>query len=353
MNEPTPTTPRPSGRLDALRPYEPPAVGGSVDLRLDANEGPLPGDDLVRALQSVTPEQLRRYPDATSLERRLAERHAVDPARVVVTTGGDDAIDRLCRAVLDPGREAILHMPTFVMIPRGVRLAGATPVEIPWLRGPFPRGAVVGAVTPRTAMVALVTPNNPTGAVIEAADILAVADAAPHAVVLVDLAYVEFADADPTPALLERTNVVLVRTFSKARGLAGMRVGYAIAPPMIARWLRTTGSPYPVSAVSLALAGASLEDEARLAGTAARVRAERGELFDLLKTLGLDPLPSEGNFVTVPVDDGEALRLALGGRGVAVRSLAASALLRITLPGNDAGFARLVDALAQALGSTR
>lgn len=353
MNTTSPTTPRPSGRLDGLTPYEPPAPDHAIDLRLDANEGPPAGERVRRAARSIAPEHLRRYPDASALERRLAELHAVEPSRIVVTTGGDDAIDRLCRAVLDPGRQAILHTPTFVMIPRGIRLSGATPVEIPWLRGPFPRDTLLDAITPDTAMVALVTPNNPTGGVIETEDMLAIADAAPHAAVLVDLAYVEFAGTDPTPSILQRSNTVIARTFSKARGLAGLRVGYAIASPLIARWLRITGSPYPVSALSLALAGASLDDPARLAETVDRVRSERDRLVELLSGLGLEPLPSRGNFITVPVSDAEGVRLALSLRGIAVRSFATPSLLRITLPGDDAEFARLTAALTQTLGRTQ
>ncbi len=353
------TGPKPVGRLSGLRPYEPPAPEFSIDLRLDANEGP-PSDAgrlarLLNNLGGTLPELLRRYPDASALERRLAELHGVDPARIVVTTGGDDAIDRLCRAVLEPGREAIVHLPTFVMIPRGIRLAGATPVEIPWREGPFPRGDALDKIAPSTAMIALVTPNNPTGAVIETRDILAIADAAPHAAVLVDLAYVEFADADPTPALLTRPNAVLVRTFSKARGLAGLRVGYAIAPPEIARWLRTTGSPYPVSALSLAIAGAVLDDPASLAATVERARAERGALFALLTGLGARPLPSQANFVTARLADAESARRALAERGIAVRAFpkpGTEDLLRITLPGDEQGFARLKAALAESIRST-
>jgi histidinol-phosphate aminotransferase len=353
------TGPMPVARLSGLKPYEPPAPGSSIDLRLDANEGPAPDAGLLarlfKNLGGTLPELLRRYPDASALERRLAELHGVDPARVVVTTGGDDAIDRLCRAVLEPGREAIVHLPTFVMIPRGIRLAGATLVEIPWLEGPFPRSDALGRITPSTAMIALVSPNNPTGAVIETQDILAVADAAPHAAVLVDLAYVEFADADPTPALLKSPNAVLVRTFSKARGLAGLRVGYAVAPPEIARWLRTTGSPYPVSALSLAIAGGVLDDPAPLAATVERVRAERGALLALLGRIGANPLPSQANFVTARITGAESVRRALAERGIAVRTFpkpGTEDLLRVTLPGNEHEYARLTAALAESIRST-
>ena len=123
--------------------------------------------------------------------------------------------------MLEPGRTAILHAPTFEMIPRGVRLAGATTVEIPWRTEGFPKQAFLDAIDTckkeagqPPAMIALVTPNNPTGCVIPLLKVLALADAAPNSLILVDLAYVEFADEDPTPALLDRPNVMMVRTFS-------------------------------------------------------------------------------------------------------------------------------------------
>lgn len=367
----------PASRLAGLMPYAPPAPIHTIDLHLDANEGPRPSQAVLDAIAAVPPSAIHRYPDASALETKIAHRLGTDPANVLVTNGGDDAIDRTCRAVLEPGRTAILHTPTFEMIPRGVRLNGATPVEIPWRTKGFPTDAVLDAIERcgretghPPAMIALVTPNNPTGCVIPLRKILAIADAAPNCLILVDLAYIEFADDDPTPALLDRPNIMMVRTFSKAMGLAGMRVGYAVAPEPIITMLRTTGGPYPVSPISLAAASAALDEPDRLETTVARVRTERAQLADLLTALGARPMPTQANFVTadfttcalscaaaVPtVPPAEAIRHALAARGIAVRGWPSrpdlAGLLRITLPANDPDFARLTTSLKGAITET-
>ena len=367
----------PSSTLKGLSPYSPPAQTHTIDLRLDANEGPAPSRPVLDAIAAVTPETIRRYPDASLLESKVASRLNTDPSRVLVTNGGDDAIDRACRAVLEPGRTAVLHTPTFEMIPRGVRLAGATPIEIPWRTEGFPKQAILDAIEAcqrdtghPPAMIALVTPNNPTGCVIPLRKILAIAEAAPTALILVDLAYVEFADEDPTSSLLGRPNVMMVRTFSKALGLAGLRVGYAVAPGPIVTLLRTTGGPYPVSPISLAAASAALDNDDHLAEIVNRVRTERTELTTLLARFGARPMPSQANFVTadfssIPVScatavpavpPAELIRLALAARGIAVRGWPTrpdlAGLLRITMPANEPDFARLTTALNQILGGT-
>lgn len=346
---------QPALRARGLRAYSTGDVPAWVDLRLDANEGPAPGENLPELLRSLDPESLRRYPDARSLERALAGRLAIDPARVVVTAGGDDAIDRLCRLALEPGREALLHTPTFEMIHRGAILTGASPVLCPWTTGPFPTESFIRLIGPGMGLVSLVSPNNPTGAVIPASDIVRICEAAASvgALVLVDLAYVEFADSDPTPLLTGLKNAVLVRTFSKALGLAGLRVGYAVAPAEIAPMLRAMGGPYPTSGLSLALAARSLTDEDRLARVRSQIRSERSRLTDLCTRLDLDPLPSEGNFVLVRTPLAALLRERFMALGISVRAFASKPALenalRITLPGSETSFERLDRSIRSAL----
>lgn len=358
MKSPTaakPTEIRPASRLEGLAPYSPPAQRPGFTLRLDANEGPAVRASVVTALATIDAETLRRYPNATALEARLADRWGVDPARVVVTNGGDDAIDRLCRSVLEPGRRALLHAPTFVMIERGAKLAGGVVDRVRWVDGAFPIDRFVASITEATALVAIISPNNPTGGVVSLGYLRRVADAASQvgALVMADLAYIEFADTDPTSDLIDLPNVVLVRTFSKAMGLAGLRVGYAIAPREVARWMRTVGGPYPVSAPSLALAGAAIEDEPGRDAVIGRIRLERDRFAELLTSLGAAPLPSQGNFIAVRVDDSEQLRERLADRGVAVRTFgantAAAGLVRITLPGDANEFQQLCDALGASI----
>ena len=350
----------PASRLIGVAPYVPPERESADLLRLDANEGPPCPQRLLDALRGVSGESLRRYPQAGDLEARLARRWGIGAERVVVTAGAGDAIDRLCRVMLEPGRSILIHEPTFEMIPRYAHLAGAEVQSVPWVSGPFPLPGFLAAISPATRLVSLVSPNNPTGAAIGLRDIERVADAAETlgSVVLVDLAYVEYADSDPTRRLLDHPNVVVIRTFSKAPGLAGLRIGYTIAPlppAPIAAWLRAAGSPYPVSSISLMLAEAALElpDDLRDAPIA-RIRSERDRLSTLLRRLGAEPLDSQANFVSVPVADAGAARRTLADNGIAVRALpwgsAPAGFVRITLPGDEASFLRLVRALEQAGG---
>ncbi|MFG0257667.1 MAG: aminotransferase class I/II-fold pyridoxal phosphate-dependent enzyme [Phycisphaerales bacterium JB043] len=354
--KPEPCGCSPAERLHGLSPYEPPTTSPLVDLVLDANEGAAPCEALAALLSSIDAEELRRYPSTSELERVLADKHGIDAERVVVTNGADDAIDRVCRAVLEPGRAAVLHCPTFEMIERSARLADGEVRSVEWLDGTFPAQECVGEISRDTSLVALVSPNNPTGAVIPLADMVEVARASRRAdaLVLVDLAYVEFADEDPTRELLDEPNVVVIRTFSKAMGLAGARVGYALAPPDVARWLRTTGGPYPVSAVSVALAVASLRSADERALYINTVRSGREALTSALRQLDCEVLDSHANFVTARFPGASFVQDSLSSLGIAVRAFAPSrpeldGFLRITLPGDQDALDRLIAALRTIL----
>ncbi len=348
-----------SRRATDVIAYSPPVLGRPIDLFLDANEGPswrLEGLQW-QHLVGFGPDIARRYPSTAQLEQILAARMQVDPACVLVTAGGDDGIDRACRACLEPGRTIIVPVPTFEIIERDAILAGAEVVRVPWPEGDYPIQAVLGAIDGRTAMVAVVSPNNPTGAVASSLDLEELAKAAPEAWILVDLAYTEFADEDLTRAALGLQNAVVVRTFSKAFGLAGLRVGYAIGPRRIIQAMRAMGSPYPVSSLSLAVAASALEQTpANLQRAVSRVREERGALAETLRVLGARPKPSQANFVLAEFNSSELREWvwnALAGLGIGVRKFAAGkeldCCLRITCPGNKAAFERLTRGLGAAL----
>ncbi len=337
-----------------VKPYGVPRAGAPVDLALDGNEGAAPPRALLDRLAAADLDVLRRYPDTRALEAALAARLGVPATRVVATAGGDDALDRACRALLGPGRELVLPVPTFEMIERFARLAGGTVVPVPW-RGPrYPTDAVLAAVTPRTAAVAVVSPNNPTGAVATAADLERLSAAAPHALLLVDLAYVEFAAEDPTAAALRLPNAAVFRTLSKAWGMAGARVGYAAGPADFVAALRAVGLPYAVSGPSahLALDRLTAGDDA-IRPFVAAVRRERAVLAAALVDCGAAPEPSEGNFVFARHRAPEWIRDALAGLGIGLRVFPGREgledALRLTCPGDDAALARVERALRAAL----
>lgn len=336
-------------------PYVGPSSLGHGLLRLDGNEGAQPPAGLLKRLSDRDVDLLRAYPDTAPLERELACAFGIELDRVLVTAGADDAIDRCCRAYLDVGREVIVATPTFEMIHRFAGLAGGVLRSVPWTDG-FPTEAVGREINPATTLVAIVSPNNPTGRAVTAEDLVAVSRAASNrALVLLDHVYVEYAEDDLTDLALALGNVIVVRTFSKAWGLAGCRVGYALAEPSVIATLRNAGNPYPVAALSMAAAMERMRTgRPELAAHVARIRTERAELTRILTMLGTPPHPSQGNFVFV--DFGRRVAFvyhALGFGGVRVRWFSkrqeTATSLRITLPGNQADFETLVGALEGVL----
>lgn len=337
--------------------YRVPLPAGKIDLWLDSNEGREPDHSLVEALREVDPELIRRYPSKSDLECAIAEAHGVTPERVIVTSGGDDAIDRCCRAVLEAGRKLILPVPTFEMIARSARLSGGEVIEIEWFDGPFPTSVILEHMSERTSMVAIVSPSNPTGSIATVEDVRAIAEAAPRALILVDLAYIEFADHDLTAAVLQLPNAVAVRTFSKAFGLAGLRVGYAFGTERVIEWLRAAGSPYPVAGPSLALAQRVLAEPGRRRDVYLdRIRCARDQLRSFLAQRAITTLPSQANFVLARFDDAHAMHKRLAQRGISVRAFPddprLASWLRITCPGDEDQFARLTAALEDILSES-
>lgn len=347
--------PRPTTAIADLGVYRPPRSPRPIDLYLDGNEGIEPPQQILEALGPDPIDLLRRYPRAGGLQARIADRWGVPPERVAVTAGVDDALDRVTRAVVAPGRAAVVPMPTFEMIDRYVALAGGDLRPVPWVDGPYPERRVLEECSDDRAVLAfVVTPNNPNGAVATAEQIRRMAAARPGVLFAVDLAYVDFADEDPAAELLDLPNVVVLRTLSKAWGLAGLRVGYAIGSAEVVEWLARVGQPYAVSGPSLALAEWWWErGGVPVARWVEQVRQERTRLTELLAELGARPLPSQANFVLARFDDPARVKAGLEGLGIAVRAWperpGVENALRITLPGDEERFTRLLSALRAVL----
>ena len=329
--------------------YTVPRASAPIDLYLDSNEGAQPAPGLLDTIDSV--DALRRYPDAAPLERRLADDLGVNPAQVVVTAGGDDAIDRICRVWLDRNSRLILPVPGFEMVRRYGLAAGAEIVEIPWETDAFPVDAVLAAPDP--AVVVITSPNNPTGSVVTVEALHRVAAGAPQALMLVDLAYAEFAEEDLTRAALELPNAVVIRTLSKAWGLAGLRVGYAIGSAENIGRMRAVGPPYAVSGVSLAVALSALDRREFMATYVSRVRHERERVRQVLTDCGATTRSSQANFVFAEVDDPMWVRDAVAGLGIAIRAFPGrpglERAIRVSCPGDQEGLTRLTGALRAAL----
>lgn len=348
---------KPARALEGTRAYHVPKAGTPTDLRLDGNEGLEPDEALMAQLHAMAAPTLRQYPDAKPLEAALASRFGLEPEQVLVTAGADDALYRLCQAMLEPGRALGIATPTFEMIPRYAALTGAEVRTVAWADGaPYPADALLEVVDERVTLIALVTPNNPNGQLIDAQTLERISQAAPHAVIILDHAYVEFAPQgyDLSALALTLPNVVVTRTFSKAWGLAGLRTGYALGPAPIIDWLRASGNPYAVTGPSLALAKHRLEHgQAAMQAFVERARVERDALGAMLEATGARITPSHANFAFARVQAPERavwLRDVFAGLGIGVRAYPDKPELkdaiRISCPGSAEGLERVKAAFA-------
>ena len=244
---------QPNPVIEKLFPYVIDRPGVDPDLILDFNESLEPP----RSLSGGVP--INRYPDYDRVEAAIADRIGVESNCVLVTNGADDALERTVRCAVGPGRRAVLATPSYGMIKRFVVLAGAELVEIPWWDGEYPVEEVCRHAGDDGGLVAVVSPSNPTGAVASQKALAEILERLPRSLVLVDQAYVDFTDPDLDllKTALDYPNAVVVRTFSKAWGCAGLRAGCAIADPRVIDWLRRAGLPFPVSALSIGSARAA------------------------------------------------------------------------------------------------
>jgi len=306
--------------------------GAGLRLHLNENTGgcsPLVLDGLAR----LTAGDISNYPSYERLVRACAGHFDVDPEWVLLTNGLDEGLLMTALAHIAreraAGAEVIVPLPAFAPYPNSARAVGAMVVRVqPGPGFAFPLEDALAAITPRTRLVFLNTPNNPTGQLIALGDLERIAAAAPHAVVVIDEAYIEFGGTSFLPRLAAWPNVIVGRTFSKAYGLAGMRVGVLIGQPAVLDPVRAVTLPFNINAAALAAASAALEDRAFLPRYAADVRRSRARIYDACDRLGLEHWTSAGNYVLVRVGTGVAAGLqaravvaALASRGVHVKDL--------------------------------
>lgn len=297
--------------IAALPAYKQGKQAGATAYKLSSNENPfdpLPG--VVAAVRDAV--AFNRYPDALAarLRTRLAERFGVTDDRIHIAAGSVSILYQLAQAVASVGDEIVLPWRSFEAYPGIVTVTGATPVMVPLTdAAAVDLLALAAAVTDRTRAVFVCTPNNPTGAVATQADFDAFVAAVPEDVLIVlDEAYVEFV-TDAAAVKGERViaaghdNVVILRTFSKAYGLAGLRIGYAVGHPRILDAARSAGIPLSVTAQAEAAALASLDAEDDLRERVAVVARRRDLLVDRLREIGWDVPTAQGNFVWLPAGD--------------------------------------------------
>lgn len=317
--------------LDAVPAYRQGRSAPAGASKLSSNESPHPPlPSVVEAVQQRL-TTIHRYPDmsAAALRERLAERYGVDPAVVTVGAGSVELASQLIHAVAGEGDEVMFAWRSFEAYPSLVRIAGATPLAVPLnAEHAHDLDAMLTAITPRTRLIFVCNPNNPTGTVVGAADLEAFVAAVPRDVlVVIDEAYVHFDRTGSYGAGVElfhrHPHVAVLHTFSKAYGLAGLRIGYALAPAEVAESQRKVAVPFGVTDLAQAAALASLDAEDELAVRIDEVVAHRDRLCALLVDAGWPAVASQANFVWVPAGDRtDELESLLNEGGVITRVFA-------------------------------
>ena len=299
--------------LADLPPYVPGArvPVGAAAFKLSSNENPYPPLPSVVSAIVDGAVDVNRYPDmyATELTDAIATSLEVDPSMVVAGCGSVAVLGHVLAAFCEPGDEVVLPWRSFEAYPIAISLAGGIGVPVPLADGGrLDLAAMASAVTERTKVVLVCTPNNPTGPAVRAGELSEFLEAVRDDVlVVIDEAYVEFVRdpeaADALAALAGSRRVVVLRTFSKAYGLAGLRVGFAVAPPRIAAGIRAASTPFGVSHLAQLAALASLRSERELMDRVDEIVQERGRLLAGLRAQGWSIPESQANFVWLPLAD--------------------------------------------------
>lgn len=310
-------------------------------IKLASNENPLgPSPKALEALAAGA-QELARYPDgsAFALRAALAAHHGLDGAQVVLGNGSNDVLDMVARAFLAPGTSAVYAQHAFIVYPLATQSAGARGIAVPARDFGHDLAAMAAAVAADTRVLWIANPNNPTGTYVSEDALKALLEAVPgNVLVVVDEAYGEYLEPsdrmDTVSWIARHPNLVLTRTFSKAYGLAGLRVGYALAHPEVADLLNRVRQPFNVSTPGQLAAVAALGDEAFVARSRTLNAEGMRLLTEAFDVLGLAYIPSRGNFVTFRAGDAAAVYQRLLRRGVIVRPIAGYGLpahLRVSI----------------------
>ncbi len=333
-------------------------LGLPVDkiVKLASNENPLGMSPKAKAAVEKAIAGIERYPDQFDLVRALAERLGVGMEQIVLGNGSNDVLDLAGRVFLAPGRSSVFSQHAFAVYPLATLSAGAECLVVPAKHFGHDLAAMRQAIRRDTRIVWVANPNNPTGTFLPNADVKSFLEAVPKDVVVVlDEAYNEYlppAERVETVAWLrEHPNLIVTRTFSKIYGLAGLRVGYAVAAPEVADLMNRVRHPFNVNNLALAAAQAALDDHAFIAESYQLNRRGMEQIVAGLKRLGLEHIPSHGNFVAFALADAAGVNGRLLKQGVIVRPVGGYGMpnhLRVTI-GLETENARFLEALEKAL----
>jgi histidinol-phosphate aminotransferase len=341
-----------------LPTYHPP-LGGRKGLRLDFNENTVGcSPRVVARLREITAEEIACYPEREPIEAVVAHHFGIKPDELLLTNGVDEAIHLLCETFLEPADEALIVVPTFAMYEISAAATGARVVKVPAdtdFRLSVP--ALLSQVTPRTRLIAIANPNNPTGSVVEPTSLLEIVHRVPQAAILIDEAYFEFYGKTVLGQSHIAPNVFVARTFSKAYGLAGLRIGALTGNAKHISMMNRVSSPYNVNGIALACLPTALADQDYVRHYVDQVREGRGELQQELGRHGIRYWPSQANFVLADLGPLKtAFIQSMRLRGILMRDRSSDygceGCVRITL-GTREQTARLLEVLRETLSETR
>ena len=311
-------------------------------IKLASNENPLgPSPKAVAALAGAN-STLHRYPDGGGyrLRQAIADRWKVAREQVILGNGSDEILGLLARTFLTPGDEAVMADHTFVIYKMEVTAAHGKPVVVPLVNWTHDLEAMAQVISPRTRLLFLCNPNNPTGTMVSAEAVDRLMAKVPHDVIVVfDEAYFEYVRNPEFPDSMafvkQGRNAVVLRTFSKIYGLAGLRIGYGLSSPEIINFLNRIRPPFNANSLAQRAAVAALEDDEHVARSRAVIAAGMEQVGNGLSALGLTPIPSEANFLFFDVQrDGQQVFEALLREGIIVRHIDGT-MLRVTIGQSD------------------
>lgn len=336
---------KPPDHITAIQPYLPGKpieelereLGISGSIKLASNENPLgPSPEAMKAIQSSFSD-LNRYPDGAGyyLKNALSERLSISPEELILGNGSNELLDIAARTYLQAGDEAVMASPSFVVYGMAVQSVGGRSIQVPLRDYRHDLEAMADAISPKTKMIFIANPNNPTGTINTSDEFDALMEKiTDDMLVVVDEAYYEYVSAPDYADSLKQfragKNILILRTFSKIYGLAGLRIGYGIAKKEILTDMNRLREPFNTNSLAQKAALAALTDIAHIANSRKINNEGREYLYQQFTALGISYVPTEANFIYIPIHDSAAVNASLMKKGVIIRPMGPQAI-RVTI----------------------
>ena len=292
---------KPRKAVELMNSYKPPLEGRRGLLRLDFNENTVGcSPKVLEAIKNIKEEEIASYPEYSKFKAKLAENLKISVDKLMVTNATDEAIMVIMQTYVEAGEEVIIPVPTFAMFKFYAQLSGAKIKEILYNTNlMFPAKKVLNAISKNTKLVILCNPNNPTGTLIEKSDIIKIIEKAQKTgtLVLLDEAYYQYSGVEYQSLIDKYDNLVIIRTFSKAYGMGGLRLGYAVSNPEIIKNMLKAGSPYSVNTMAMHAASVAMDDDNYVRWYVEEVKKAKKSLYEALAKLKIKTYPSTANFL--------------------------------------------------------